>query len=110
MTLRNVDYYSERALNERELVKTTERQKARRIREALEEAWSNKGGHMLAMSGYVVPTPDAAEPYKVIFDHGDGPDTEQACRSLIECQALIRRTTAIPPYRGISRDQGAWAL
>ena len=63
-----------------------------------EEAWANEGAHMLVMSGYVVETPHAAEPYNVMFDHGDGPATEQSCSTICECQALIRRTTAIPPY------------
>ena len=39
MTLHDVDYYSERALNERKLVKTSEQEKARRIREALERQY-----------------------------------------------------------------------
>lgn len=36
MTLRNVDYYSERALNERRLANIAAREKSRKIAEALE--------------------------------------------------------------------------
>jgi hypothetical protein len=39
MTLHDVDYYSERALNERKLVKASEREKAHKIREALERQY-----------------------------------------------------------------------
>jgi hypothetical protein len=75
-----------------------------------EEAWSNEGGHMHAMSGYIVETPHAAEPYKVVFDHGDGPDTEQACRTVLEGKALIRRGTAIPWYGSPFPEQRPFAL
>jgi hypothetical protein len=39
MTLRSADYYSERALNERELAKTAERIRASRVREELERQY-----------------------------------------------------------------------
>ena len=39
MTLRNADYYSERALNERKLVRTAQNVRARKVREALEHQY-----------------------------------------------------------------------
>lgn len=39
MTLHDTDYYSEHALNQRKLVMTAQREKARRIREALEHQY-----------------------------------------------------------------------
>jgi hypothetical protein len=75
-----------------------------------EVASSNEGCPTLAMSGYIVQTPHAAEPYKVIFDHGDGPDTEQACGTILECRALIKRSTSIPVYRSTFPDQEPCAL
>ena len=69
-----------------------------------EEVWSNEGGHSHANSGRIVRTPLAAEPYKVVFDHEDGPDTEQPCKTMKECEALIRRRTPSPSPRNTSRD------
>ena len=74
------------------------------------DEWASEGGQMHAMSGYIVKTPHAAEPYKVIFDHGDGPDTEQSCGTIKDCQALIRRSTTVPVYRSAFRDQRPFAL
>jgi hypothetical protein len=62
-----------------------------------EEAWTNEGGHMHARGGHIVQTPQSAKPYKVLFDHEDGTDTEQACTTMRECEALIRRRTPTPP-------------
>lgn len=39
MTLHDIDYYSEHALNQRKLVKTAQREKTRRIREALDRQY-----------------------------------------------------------------------
>ena len=39
MTLRNADYYSERALNERKVLSTAENFRARKLREALEHQY-----------------------------------------------------------------------
>lgn len=39
MTLRDVDYYSETALNDRELAKKVQRARSRRIREELEHQY-----------------------------------------------------------------------
>jgi hypothetical protein len=39
VTLHDTDYYSEHALNQRKLVMTAQREKARRIREALERQY-----------------------------------------------------------------------
>jgi hypothetical protein len=75
-----------------------------------EEAWANEGGHMYARSGHIVQTPLSAEPYKVVFDHEDGTDTEEACRTIRDGEALIRRRTPTPSLIDISRDQEACAL
>lgn len=40
MTLHDIDYYSEHALNQRKLVKTAQREKTRRIREALDRQYA----------------------------------------------------------------------
>ena len=70
----------------------------------------NEGCPTLAMSGYIVETPHAAEPYKVVFDHGDGPDTERTCGTILECRALIKRTTAIPVFKSTFPDEETCAL
>ena len=75
-----------------------------------EEAWTNEGGHMHARSGRVVQTPFAAHPYKVVFNLEDGIDTEEACRTIRDCETLIRRRTPTPPLPDTSRDQKATAL
>jgi hypothetical protein len=75
-----------------------------------EDEWSNEGGHMHAKSGYIVQTRGADQPYKVVFDHDNGPDTEQACATIREGEAIIRRNTPTPPSRDTSRDQEACAL
>lgn len=74
------------------------------------DEWANEGGHMHAMSGSIVATPDAVQPYKVIFDHGDGLDTEEACGTVRECQARIRRCTKIPFYRSVFAEERPFAL
>jgi hypothetical protein len=73
---------------------------------AASEEWDNEGGRTSALSGYIVQTPDAEMAYKVVLDHENGPDTEQACRTIRECQAIIRRNTRniTPP------DEGRFAL
>ena len=75
-----------------------------------EEAWANEGGHMHARGGHIVQTPRSATPYKVVFDHEDGTDTEQPCTTMRECEALIRRRTPTSPLPDTSRDQEACAL
>lgn len=75
-----------------------------------EEAWANEGGHMHARSGHIVQTPRSATPYKVVFDHEGGTDTERPCTTISECEALIRRRTPTPPLRDTSRDREACAL
>ena len=60
---------------------------------AASEGWDNEGGHVTALSGYIMRTPDAASAYKVVLDHAKGPDTEHACGTIGECQAIIRRNT-----------------
>jgi hypothetical protein len=79
---------------------------AEEIAAAALDAWSNEGGHMHAKSGYIVQTRGGDLPYKVVFDHEDGPDTEQACATMRECQDLIRRKTPTPSLPDTSRDQG----
>ena len=71
-----------------------------------EEAWANEG----ARGGHIVQTPRSATPYKVVFDHEDGTDTEQPCTTMRECEALIRRRTPTSPLPDTSRDQEACAL
>lgn len=60
-----------------------------------------------AKSGHIVRTYDATEPYKVVFEHEDGANTEQACATIREGEAVIRRNTPTPPKRDASRDQDA---
>jgi hypothetical protein len=74
------------------------------------DAWSNEGGHMHANRGHIVQTRSADQPYKVVFDHEDGPATEQACATIREGEAIIRRNTPVPPPRRTFRDQEAGAL
>ena len=74
------------------------------------DAWSNEGGHMHAKSGYIVQTRGGAFPYKVVFDHEEGPDTSQGCATIREGQAIIRRNTPTPPSPNTLRDQEACAL
>jgi len=75
-----------------------------------EDGWANEGGYMYAKSGYVVQTCDAALPYKVVFNHEVGPDTEQPCATMREGQAIIRRNTPTPSSRSTLLDREASAL
>jgi len=68
------------------------------------DEWANEGGHMRAKSGRIVQTPDATMPYKVVLDHEDGEDTEAACATIREGEAMIRRSTPRPTRRDASRD------
>ena len=83
---------------------------AEEIAAAAVDAWSNEGGHMHAKSGYIVQTRGAAHPYKVVFEHEDGPETSQACATIREGHAIIRRNTPTPPATNTLRDQEACAL
>ena len=74
------------------------------------DTWSNEGGHMHAKSGYIVQTRDAAQPYKVVFDHDDGPKTEQPCATIRAGEAIIRRNTPVPPPRCSLPGSGALCL
>jgi hypothetical protein len=74
------------------------------------DARSNEGSHMHAKCGYIVQTRDAPQPYKVVFEHEDGPNTEQVCATIREGQAIIRRNTPTPPPRSTLRDREACAL
>jgi hypothetical protein len=71
------------------------------------DKWADEGGHMQAKSGHIVQTHEATKPYKVVLKHEDGEDTEQACATIREGEALIRRNTPTPPKRDASRDQDA---
>ena len=68
-----------------------------------------EGSHKHAVSGMIVQTRDADHRYKVVFRHENGPDTERACDSIREGEALIRRSTPIPPPRDTSRDHDGTA-
>jgi hypothetical protein len=70
---------------------------------------AKEGGHLHATSGSVVQTRHGDEPYKVVFRHEGGPDTEQSCGSVREGEALIRRLTPAPLPRDTSRDHDGTA-
>ena len=67
----------------------------------------NEGGHIHAKSGSIVQTPNAALPYKVVFDHEDGPNTEQPCATMREGEEIKRRNTPTPPSRSKLLDREA---
>jgi hypothetical protein len=62
------------------------------------------GGHEYAVSGYIVQTYEAAMPYKVVFNHEGRDDTEQACATMREGEAIIRRHTPPPPKKDTLRE------
>ena len=62
---------------------------------------------MSAKRGHVVQTPTQNEPYKVVLEHEQGPDTEHPVSSIREGEALIRDQTPPPPKRDTSRDRKA---
>ena len=68
---------------------------------------AEKEARVRAKSGHIVRTYDAKEPYKIVFKHEDGADSEQACATIREGEAIIRRNTPTPPKRDASRDQDA---
>jgi hypothetical protein len=74
------------------------------------DEWANEASHRHARGGYIVQTHGAAQPYKVVFDDNDGPDSERACETIRECQALIRQNTPTSPFRNTFRDDAACAL
>jgi len=69
-----------------------------------------QSNHMFARSGYIVQTRGAHMPYKVVFDHEHGPDSELACMTMQDCQKLIRQNTPTPGLEDPSRDQEAIAV
>jgi hypothetical protein len=83
---------------------------AEEIAAAAVDASSHNGSHMHAKSGHIVQTRGAAHPYKVVFDHEDGSVTSQACATIREGQAIIRRNTPTPPSPVTLLDQKACAL
>jgi hypothetical protein len=66
------------------------------------DAWTNERGHMHAKIGHIVQTSPGT--FKVVLNHDDADDTEQACATVREGEALIRRRTPRPPLRDASRD------
>ncbi len=60
---------------------------------------------MIATRGRVVRTPTQEKPYKVVLEHEDRRDTEEAVESIREGEALIKEETPTPPKRDESRDQ-----
>jgi hypothetical protein len=70
----------------------------------------NEGGHMHAKCGHIVQTRDAPQPYKVVFEHEDRPNTEQVCATSREGQAIIRRNTPTPASPSTMRNQKACAV
>ena len=73
---------------------------------AQQDAWDNEGGHMSSTHGFVVSTPDAELPYKVILQHEGGPNSERAFRTMQQCEAFIRRNTPSPRPYSTLLDQG----
>ena len=69
------------------------------------DAGANEGGHMYAKSGHVVQTSPGS--FKVVLKHEVGDDTEQACATVREGEAIIRRNTPTPPTRShlLDRDE-----
>lgn len=55
-----------------------------------------------ATRGRVVQTPTKAQPYKVVFEHETGADTEHAVATMREGEALIKSETPYPS--GIVRE------
>jgi hypothetical protein len=66
--------------------------------------WANEGGHMHAESGSIVQSYGDTRSLKVVFKHANGDVTEQACTTIREGEAIIRRNTPTPPNRDASRD------
>lgn len=67
----------------------------------------SKGSHMAARSGYIVQTPDADQPYKVILEHEDGRHTEHACSTMREGEVIIWRNTPTRLARNTFFDRDA---
>lgn len=65
---------------------------------------------MAATRGRVVQTPTMDQPYKVVFQHENGVDTEQAVATMREGEALIKSETPAVLERDRSRDEPAHAL
>lgn len=70
------------------------------------DEWKNEGGHTFAKSGYIVQTRGAELPYKVVFHHEDGSDSEQPCATIREGEEIIRRHTPVPRPESTFRDPG----
>jgi hypothetical protein len=67
----------------------------------------NEGGSHVdwsATRGRVVQTPGESQPYKVVLEHRDRPDTDHAVDSMREGEAFIRAETPTPPKRNRGRD------
>jgi hypothetical protein len=59
---------------------------------------------MPAARGRVVKTPKTDKPYKIVLEHEDGADTEQAVETVREGEARIRLETPEAAARDTSRD------
>lgn len=66
----------------------------------------NEGGHLdeAATRGRIVQTPGEAQPYKVVLEHRDRPDTDHAFDNMREGEAFIRAETPTPPKRDGGRE------
>ncbi|MGX7953230.1 hypothetical protein ACWPM1_11780 [Tsuneonella sp. HG249] len=62
---------------------------------------------MTAKHGYIVLTSAMEEPYMVILEHEDGPDTETAVSTIRQGEDLIREKTPAPPKRDTTFDRPA---
>ena len=73
-----------------------------------EEETSKDGGHMSSTkSGYIVQTPGADLPYKVVLTHHGRAESTQSFATMREAEAFIRRNTPVPAPRSTLRDQDA---
>jgi hypothetical protein len=60
-----------------------------------------------ASRGHIVQTPTKEQPYKVVLEHENSPDTEHAVGTVREGESLIRDQTPAPAPRDRSADRPA---
>jgi hypothetical protein len=60
----------------------------------------------VASDGWMVLTPTAEHPYKVVLEYETGAGSQHTAASMVEGEAFIRRMMPSPPLRDTLRDRG----
>lgn len=68
---------------------------------------SSRTPQRVASNGWMVVTPTAAHPYKVVLEYGTGADSQHAASSMLQGEAFIRSMLPPAPRRDTLHDRGS---